>query len=107
MCGIAGLFHFRGRPVSAARLTAMTEVIAHRGRDGAAVWLGGPQVDWAAYPGIGLGHRRLSVIDLQAQSAQPMRSASGRQSIVYNGELYNYKPLREELSLNHGYPFRT
>ena len=69
MCGIAGIFHLETqKPVDPLRVTAMTDALAHRGPDGAAVWTA---------PGVGLGHRRLSIIDL-ATGDQPMASADGR-----------------------------
>lgn len=112
MCGIAGILRFHGQAVDTASIEAMTNAIAHRGRDSAGLVLGGSQRDVAgnllapAYPGLALGHRRLSVIDLAAHSAQPMFSGDRRFCIVYNGELYNYLLLREELSKT-GYPFAT
>jgi len=89
MCGIAGIFHLTTpKPVDPARVERMCDAIAHRGPDGAGVWTA---------PGIGLGHRRLSIIDL-AGSAQPMASSDGRTMLVFNGEIYNYRELRAELS---------
>ncbi|WP_421991577.1 XrtA/PEP-CTERM system amidotransferase [Qipengyuania sp.] len=88
MCGIAGIFHYETvKPVDPRRVERMTEALAHRGPDGSGVWTA---------PGVGLGHRRLSVIDLQG-SPQPMHSADGRAVIVFNGEIYNYRELRREL----------
>ena len=99
MCGIAGIF---GAPTAENELRAdvadMTAALAHRGPDAGALW-----VDHTA--GIALGHRRLSVIDLSEDGAQPMSSASNRFVIVYNGEIYNYLELREELE-QRGYTFR-
>lgn len=74
----------------------MCEAIAHRGPDGAGIWTA---------PGVGLGHRRLSIIDLSG-SAQPMVSADGRAVLVFNGEIYNYRELREELKAS-GAQFRS
>ena len=97
MCGIAGIFHYETvKPVDPKRVEAMTNALAHRGPDGAGVWTA---------PGIGLGHRRLSIIDL-AGSPQPMHSADGRAVIVFNGEIYNYRELRRELEQG-GAQFRT
>ncbi|MEH3047660.1 XrtA/PEP-CTERM system amidotransferase [Sphingomonas adhaesiva] len=88
MCGIAGLFYpATPKPVEPARVRAMAEAMAHRGPDGAGVWTA---------PGVGLAHRRLSVIDV-AGSPQPMASADARYTIVFNGEVYNYGELRREL----------
>lgn len=90
MCGIAGLFHYRTvKPVDPKRIERMAQALAHRGPDGAGVWTA---------PGVGLGHRRLSIIDI-AGSPQPMHSADGRAVIVFNGEIYNYRQLRRQLEL--------
>ena len=97
MCGIAGIFHCgTPKPVDPERVTRMADALAHRGPDGSGVWTG---------PGVGLGHRRLSIIDL-AGSPQPMHSADGRATIVFNGEIYNYRELRRELE-GEGAQFRT
>ncbi|MGI8943633.1 MAG: asparagine synthase (glutamine-hydrolyzing), partial [Qipengyuania sp.] len=97
MCGIAGIFHCgTAKPVDPRRVERMAEALAHRGPDGAGVWTA---------RGVGLGHRRLSIIDL-AGSPQPMHSADGRAVIVFNGEIYNYRELRRELEQD-GAQFRT
>jgi len=89
MCGIAGIFHCGTiKPVDPSRVERMCDVLAHRGPDGSGVWTA---------PGVGLGHRRLSIIDV-AGSPQPMHSADGRAVISFNGEIYNYKELRRELA---------
>ncbi len=86
MCGIAGLFHpATPKPVDPARIRRMIDALAHRGPDGEGVWTG---------LGVGLGHRRLSIIDL-AGSPQPMRD--GALTVTYNGEIYNFADLRAEL----------
>ncbi|MCE2842174.1 MAG: asparagine synthetase B, partial [Novosphingobium sp.] len=88
MCGIAGIFHLSTpKPVDPARIERMCTAMAHRGPDGQGVWTA---------PGVGLGHLRLSIIDL-AGSPQPMASSDGRAMLVFNGEIYNYRELREEL----------
>jgi asparagine synthase (glutamine-hydrolysing) len=97
MCGIAGLFHLTTpKPVDPSRIERMCDAMVHRGPDGAGVWTA---------PGVGLGHRRLSIIDL-AGSPQPMHAADGRAVIVFNGEIYNYRELRTELAAR-GAVFRT
>jgi asparagine synthase (glutamine-hydrolysing) len=97
MCGIAGIFHAETpKPVDPQRVERMCDAIAHRGPDGSGVWTA---------PGIGLGHRRLSIIDLEG-SPQPMPSADGRAVIVFNGEIYNFRELRGELE-REGARFRT
>jgi asparagine synthase (glutamine-hydrolysing) len=86
MCGIAGIFRSGDRTT----LQAMTETLAHRGPDDA-------EVKWFDANGSGLGHRRLSIIDLSPLAHQPMSMEDGRLWIVHNGELYNYKAIRKEL----------
>jgi asparagine synthase (glutamine-hydrolysing) len=98
MCGIAGIFHTDvPKPVDPARVEAMADVLAHRGPDGSGVWTA---------PGVGLGHRRLSIIDLSDAAAQPMLSPDRREAISYNGEIYNFREVRKELEAK-GFVFRT
>ena len=96
MCGIAGFIGgFRGGGFAAERareeLAAMTGALHHRGPDDEGFW-----VD--ADAAVALGHRRLAIIDLSPLGAQPMRSASGRFTITFNGEIYNFRALRAELA---------
>lgn len=95
MCGIAGILNFNKAPVVEKQLKAMTDVIAHRGPDGEGQWL-------ESY--VGLGHRRLSIIDLSQAGHQPMQTKDGRYILTYNGEIYNFKELRIELE-SLGYQF--
>lgn len=88
MCGIAGIFHLETpKPVDPARVERMCDAIAHRGPDGQGIWTG---------PGVGLGHRRLSIIDVTG-SPQPMHAADGQAVLVFNGEIYNFQDLRADL----------
>lgn len=96
MCGIAG---FAGRFDDPALLKRMGAVLANRGPDDSGVWL-----DTGA--GVGLCHRRLSIIDLSPLGRQPMWDVSGRVAIVFNGEIYNYRELRMEL-LAQGFAFAS
>src|SRR5512139_1178600 len=97
MCGIAGIFHPQTpKPVDPARVRAMCDVLAHRGPDGGGIW---------SAPGVALGHRRLSIIDLEG-GAQPMASADGRAVVTFNGEIYNFRELRAELEVR-GHRFVT
>jgi asparagine synthase (glutamine-hydrolysing) len=89
MCGIAGILHRDGKPASPRFLAAMTDLIAHRGPDGEGHYCDGP---------VGLGHRRLSIIDLTDAARQPMETRDGRFVLTYNGEIYNFKELKIELS---------
>ena len=104
MCGIAGIFHPRDMIAPApgalrTRLTAMSDAMVHRGPDGDGIW--------AAEDGrIGLAHRRLAIIDLSPDAAQPMTNADGTVHITYNGEIYNHLKLRAELE-SAGHRFRT
>lgn len=93
MCGIAGIRRFDGEPVDPDQLAAMAAHLDHRGPDDRGYWLDGP---------VGLAHTRLSIIDLTG-SPQPMTGAGGRHHLVFNGEIFNYRQLRAQLS----YPFRT
>ncbi len=95
MCGIAGLFSPR-RPPARAELDAMIGTLGHRGPDGRGTWVEGP---------IGLAHARLAIIDPEG-GAQPMGSADGRVQLVFNGEIFNYIELREELR-QAGHRFAT
>lgn len=88
MCGIAGILHRNGAPASPAILQRMTDALAHRGPDGEGHWIEG---------GVGLGHRRLAIIDLSPAGHQPMISADQRYVLIYNGEVYNFRELRAEL----------
>src|SRR4030095_10397818 len=90
MCGIAGIVSADPeQPVS-----AMLETIEHRGRDDEGLWTSDPtKLGQKAC----LGHRRLSIIDTSAAGHQPMFSSDGRYAITFNGEIYNYRELREEL----------
>ena len=90
MCGIAGFLGVPSGGTPDAWVKAMTDTIAHRGPDADGAWC-----DVGA--GIALGHRRLSIIDLSPAGAQPMASASGRYVIAFNGEAYNFAPIRAEL----------
>ena len=90
MCGIVGVVTARNTGIDHARLVAMSQALAHRGPDGAGHWI-------APNGMVGLGHRRLSILDLSAAGVQPMASPSGRYTVSFNGEIYNFKSLRAEL----------
>ena len=97
MCGIAGLIHLNGDPVSPVILKKMTDAIAHRGPDGEGQWIEG---------NVGIGHRRLAIIDLSPAGHQPMITGDHRYVLSYNGEIYNYREIRTELEAI-GYWFRS
>jgi len=97
MCGIAGKLNFDPtRPIDRERLVAMTTAVAHRGPDADGFYVSA---------GIGLGHRRLSIIDL-ATGDQPLSNEDGTIWIVFNGEVYNFADVRRDL-VAHGHRFRT
>ena len=114
MCGIAGCVVSVPAPWIAGAVDAMSESIVHRGPDDRGVlrWDGrGPVRSGRSLPAegaatVGLAHRRLSIIDLSETGWQPMSTADGRYHIVYNGEIYNYVELREELK-KRGHRFRS
>lgn len=97
MCGIAGIFNLNGEPVSPVLLRKMTDTLAHRGPDGEGFYTDGF---------LGLGHRRLSIIDLTPAGHQPMISKDGQVALSYNGEIYNFQELRVELEAS-GHQFRS
>lgn len=97
MCGVAGFFDFReARLVDRTLLDRMTDIVSHRGPDARGVFID---------PGLGLGHRRLSIIDIST-GQQPMSSIDGSIVVSYNGEIYNFLDVRRELE-GYGYRFRT
>lgn len=98
MCGIAGLLSKNNSEITIDRLKKMTDIISHRGPDGEGHWIS-PNGE------VGLGHRRLSIIDLSHEADQPMHYHD-RYSIVFNGEIYNYIELKEVLA-KQGYNFKT
>ena len=98
MCGIAGIITKDSSKITIESLKKMTDIISHRGPDGEGHWI-------SANGNIGLGHRRLSIIDLSHEANQPMHYLR-RYTIVFNGEIYNYIELRDVL-LKQGYSFNT
>lgn len=90
MCGITGVFDPSGG-ISTELVAAMAEVMAHRGPDASGAWMN-PACT------VGLSHRRLAIVDLSPGGAQPMVVSSAQLALVFNGEIYNYRELRQELS---------
>jgi asparagine synthase (glutamine-hydrolysing) len=90
MCGIAGILRSASREATADCVSRMILALAHRGPDASGVWIS-PDSE------IGLGHRRLSILDLSDAGAQPMHSECGRLSVTFNGEIYNHLDIRAEL----------
>ncbi|MFI6457500.1 N-acetylglutaminylglutamine amidotransferase [Streptosporangium amethystogenes] len=95
MCGLSGEIRFDGRPADVAAVARMSETMSDRGPDGSGLWSLGP---------VALGHRRLKIIDLSDRGAQPMTDSDLGLTAVFNGCLYNYRELREELE-GRGYRF--
>jgi asparagine synthase (glutamine-hydrolysing) len=88
MCGIAGLIDLKGGEIRKETIKAMTDAIKHRGPDGEGQWV---------HENVGIGHRRLAIIDLSEAASQPMLSEGSRYVLSYNGEIYNYIEIRKEL----------
>ena len=98
MCGICGIYNLNPREkVDKSSLKKMTDILSHRGPDDEGFFIDG---------NLGLGHKRLSIIDLSPAGHQPMANKEGTVWIVYNGEIYNYIELRKEL-LKKGYEFKS
>jgi asparagine synthase (glutamine-hydrolysing) len=100
MCGIAGLITTNPE----TRIGAMLKAVEHRGRDDEGVWIS-PAIDGDGQR-VCLGHRRLSIIDTSSAGHQPMASHDGRLMLILNGEIYNYRELRDQLT-GKGHTFRT
>jgi len=96
MCGIAGILRLDGIKIDERWLRAMTAKMAHRGPDHEGIWSDGP---------LGLGHRRLSIIDLHTGN-QPISNEDGSVWVVFNGEIYNFRELRRDLE-SRGHVFKT
>src|SRR5262245_22744455 len=97
MCGIVGVWHQDGEPVTPSLLERMTDALAHRGPDDEGWFIDGP---------VALGHRRLAILDLSSRGHQPMPNETGEVLITYNGEIYNFGELNSELEAL-GHRFRS
>ncbi|MCX7877348.1 MAG: asparagine synthase (glutamine-hydrolyzing) [Ignavibacteria bacterium] len=97
MCGIVGIFNTDKSPVSLTLIKKMTDILSHRGPDGEGYWSDG---------NIGLGHRRLAIIDLSPSGNQPMQTEDGNFILTYNGEIYNFLNIKTELE-SLGYKFHS
>jgi asparagine synthase (glutamine-hydrolysing) len=102
MCGIAGALVFKNSnfTVTEAYVNRMRDTMVHRGPDGAGTWV-------AADGRMGLGHRRLAIIDLSAAAAQPMCNENGTLWVAFNGEIYNHAEIRAELERMGGHKWKT
>jgi asparagine synthase (glutamine-hydrolysing) len=99
MCGIAGIWHLDNKKLTTAKLQRFTDSLLHRGPDAGCYWIDNKRF-------LGLGHRRLSILDLSSDGNQPMSFDNGRYRIVYNGEVFNFLELRSELE-SRNYHFTT
>ena len=97
MCGIAGVVDLHGREISEETIHSMTHAVSHRGPDGNGVWFRN---------NIALGHCRLAIVDLSQAANQPMKANSERYILSYNGEIYNYIEIRNDLE-KKGYQFKS
>jgi asparagine synthase (glutamine-hydrolysing) len=97
MCGIAGIVNLDRRKIDSELLVRMVEIISHRGPDNRGLYIN---------DNVGLGHRRLKIIDLSSRAAQPMSNEDNSLVITYNGEVYNYIEIRKELELR-GHKFNS
>lgn len=97
MCGISGILNRKGKEVEEIAIERINNTLSHRGPDNGSC---------KVIDNIGLGHRRLSIIDLSENANQPMVSDGGRYTIVFNGEVYNFEQLRDEL-ISKGFIFKT
>jgi asparagine synthase (glutamine-hydrolysing) len=97
MCGLAGIIQ-REEKIDFTAMQAMTTALAHRGPDGEGIWIN-PKGQ------VGLGHRRLSIVDLSPAASQPWL-LENRYAIIHNGEIYNYKELRRQLQ-QQGHHFNS
>lgn len=105
MCGIAGVLDFKGRPIDVSLLKAMCNAMIHRGPDDEGIYINDIKGEGL---GVGLGHRRLAIIDLSPAGHQPMSNEDGTIWIVMNGEIYNFKGMRESLGkMGHRFKSRT
>ena len=102
MCGIVGVLSFENSlfRVSAAYLARMRDVMLHRGPDGAGLFISPDRR-------VGLGHRRLSIIDLSENALQPMTNEDGTLWVVFNGEIYNHSEIRCELEQRGSHRWKT
>jgi asparagine synthase (glutamine-hydrolysing) len=97
MCGIVGVFNLDGNPFSLPILQSMTRKLAHRGPDGEGYYI---------HEEIALAHKRLAILDTSSKGSQPMSSKSGNWIIIFNGCIYNFMDLKQELHAK-GHSFNT
>src|SRR3989344_8133478 len=99
MCGIAGIYNLKENPVDSFLLKKMADALSHRGPDDGGVYIN---------KNVGLGHRRLSVIDISAAGRQPMANEDGTLRVVFNGEIYKFQKIRRDLEkIGHQFKSKT
>nr|HPO09947.1 asparagine synthetase B [bacterium] len=99
MCGILACFSPRGEPVDTETFRGLLDTLQHRGPDDSGIWS-------LPEAGVVMGHRRLSILDLSPLGHQPMHCCGGRWTLLYNGEIYNWKDMRDRL-VSAGVSFRS
>ncbi|NQT81154.1 MAG: asparagine synthase (glutamine-hydrolyzing) [Candidatus Aminicenantes bacterium] len=101
MCGICGKINIEGKEIRRELISRMNSVLSHRGPDDEGIYINNPSPGASqAMASVGLGHKRLSIIDLSEAGRQPMSNEDGSIQMVFNGEIYNFKNLRKELEQN-------
>ena len=106
MCGICGKINFNESPVEEELLRKMCSTMGYRGPDDSGVYISKEHSDKGDSINIGLGHQRLSIIDLSPSGHQPMTNEDGTIWITYNGEIYNFKSIRSKL-IKKGHKFTS
>jgi len=101
MCGICGKINIEGKEIRRELIARMNSVLSHRGPDDEGIYINNPSPGASqAMASVGLGHKRLSIIDLSEAGRQPMSNEDGSIQMVFNGEIYNFKALKKELEQN-------
>ena len=101
MCGLVGAYQYSGHfNITPEYLIKMRDSMTHRGPDDAGIWI-------SELERIGMGHRRLSILDLSPNASQPMSNIDESIQVVFNGEIYNHAELRVELTTIHGAKWKT
>ena len=101
MCGICGKINIEGKEIRRELIARMNSVLSHRGPDDEGIYINNPSPGASqAMASVGLGHKRLSIIDLSEAGRQPMSNEDGTIQMVFNGEIYNFKALKKELEQN-------
>ncbi len=101
MCGICGKINIEGKEIHRELIARMNSVLSHRGPDDEGIYINNPSPGASqAMASVGLGHKRLSIIDLSEAGRQPMSNEDGSIQMVFNGEIYDFEALKKELEQN-------